>query len=304
MKTAIALLASLFSLTAAADDVLVGPIKGVLAAETPVQLIGEGYDGTEGPLPVDDGGLLFTENRSGRILRVSAEGKVSTFMEESNGSNSLAYNPAGELVSVQTKQPRVGVIQPVQAARTLVEGFDGKPFTRPNDLVVSRRGDLYFSDPNSTPTGLYLLPPGGTLALIASDIARPNGVALSPDERVLYVGDTGGEWVIAFDIAKDGGLSNRRNFARTAGVTKGENGAFAGGTDGLAVDASGRVYAATGIGVQVFDKKGKALGVIKLPKAPQNLAFAGAKRDQLYVVGSGAVYRIPTSTTGPKRLGK
>jgi gluconolactonase len=306
MKRYVVVLAALGSLSgmAGAQDAPLEPIEGVIAPDTRVQLVGEGYDGTEGPLPWDDGGLLFTENRAGRVLRLTPDGKSSVHLEQSNGSNSLALNATGELVSVQTTVPRVGVLQPVQAARTLVEGFEGKPFGRPNDLVISRRGDIYFTDPNGTPASLYRLPPGGALVRIAADIGRPNGVALAPDDRVLYVADTAGEWVIAYDVAKNGELSRRRNFAKIAGMTKSDTGALAGGTDGLAVDARGRVYAATGIGVQVFDRKGKALGVIPLPKAPQNLAFAGEKRDQLYVVGRGSVYRIPTLTTGPDRPGK
>ena len=287
-----------------AAEVTVGPIPGVLAAGARVQLIGEGFDGTEGPLPLDDGAVLFTENRAGRIVRIEPDGQTALFLAETNGSNALALNPRGELVSVQTTKPRLGVLFPVQAARTLVDAFEGKPFGRPNDLIVSRRGDIYFSDPGTTPDALYRFSAEGQLTRLSNDITRPNGVALSPDGRTLYVADTGGEWLIAFDVARDGSVSNRRNLAKIAGMTKSDTGALAGGADGLAVDGRNRIYVATGIGVQVFDRRGKALGVIELPKSPQNLAFGGAKRDQLYVVGRGAVYRIPTLTSGPRRPGK
>lgn len=287
-----------------AAEVTVGPIPGVLAAGARVQLIGDGFDGTEGPLPLGDGAVLFTENRAGRIVRIEPDGKTAVFLAETNGSNALALNPRGELVSVQTTKPRLGVLFPVQAARTLVDAFEGKPFGRPNDLIVSSRGDIYFSDPGTTPGALYRLSAEGGLTRLSDDITRPNGVALSPDGRTLYVADTGGEWLIAFDVARNGSVSNRRNLAKIAGMTRSDTGALAGGADGLAVDGRNRIYVATGIGVQVFDRKGNALGVIELPKSPQNLAFGGAKRDQLYVVGRGAVYRIPTLTSGPRRLGK
>jgi gluconolactonase len=210
-------------------------------------------------------------------------------------------------VSVQTLRTGVGVIHPADQARVLAANFEGTAFGRPNDLVIGRGGDLYFTDPGlgaqpgqpAPPTAVYQLRPGGKLRRVAAGIERPNGVALSPDEAVLYVANTQGDWLLAFDLGRDAGVGTPRNFARIAGVQRGEGGAVSGGADGLAVDAQGRVYVATGLGVQVFDPAGTALGVIALPKAPQNLAFGGPRRDQLYVVGRGSVYRIPTLTSGP-----
>jgi gluconolactonase len=281
------------------------PIKGVLAADTKAVVIKEGLNGTEGPVRLADGTMLFTENRADRIIRIAADDTTATHLENTNGSNALALNPQGELVSVQTTKPALGVIQPADKARTLASGYQSAPFGRPNDVVISRRGSVYFSDPNATPSAVYLLPrEGAELQRIATGIERPNGVALSPDDRTLYVANSGGEWVIAFDLARDGTVRKQRDFAHLAGITRNDAGAVAGGADGLAVDAAGRVYVATGAGVQVFTAKGAALGTIKLPNAPQNLAFGGARRDQLYVVGRGSVYRIPTLTKGPSGRGK
>ncbi len=130
-------------------------------------------------------------------------------------------------------------------------------------------------------------------------IARPNGVALSPDEKILYVANTTGDAVIAFDVDGNGDLKNQRDFAKLAlPPAQGDRPATS-GSDGIAVDASGRLFVATTLGVQVLSAKGEPLGVIALSKQPQNLAFGGGpKRNVLYVVGRGTVYRIATQTRG------
>ncbi len=125
-------------------------------------------------------------------------------------------------------------------------------------------------------------------------VGLPNGIQLSPDEKILYVADTTGEYVLAYDVAASGIVGERRNFAR---LTHGADVTSA-GADGLAIDAEGRVYVATSLGVQIFSAKGVALGVITLPKRPQNLAFAGQNKQDLFIVGQGAVYRIHTRARG------
>ena len=128
-------------------------------------------------------------------------------------------------------------------------------------------------------------------------------LALSPDEKTLYIANTYGEHVLAYDVGKDGSVSHRRDFARLAGFKQTDNGPSS-GADGLAIDAQGRLYVASSAGIEVFDRKGKALGVIEIPNAPQNLAFAGTDRRTLYVVGRGAVWKIRTLAGGPEGRGK
>jgi gluconolactonase len=157
------------------------------------------------------------------------------------------------------------------------------------------------------PSALYHLNPKGQLTRITASIARPNGVALSPDERRLYVANTAGNWIIAFSLDRRGRVTGRRKFAQLAlppPANAQAAASTASGADGMAVDARGRLLVATTIGVQVFSARGAPLGVIVLPRQPQNLAFGGWNRSTLYVVGRGAVYRIDTRTTGPKRAGK
>lgn len=217
----------------------------------------------------------------------------------------------GELISVQVVDTRVGVVYPQAKARTLADNFDGLPFGRPNDLVVNKLGGVYFTDSgvNAAPNqpapskvfarpAVYYISPEGVLKRLAADIERPNGVQLSPDEKVLYVANTQGEHVLAYDVAADGSLGARRNFAKLAGWSQSDNGSWSSGADGLAVDEKGRLYVASNAGIEVFSASGEALGSIALPKKPQNLAFAGAGKKDLYVVGRGAVYKIATLTAG------
>lgn len=290
-------------------------IAGVVREGTPIVLVKEGLEAVEGPLRDHDGSLLFTNNQAGQILRAAADNSISTWFEGPHGANALTRLPSGEIVAALTRTIGIGVVQAGSAPpRLLAEQFEGKPFNRPNDLVADARGNIYFTDTaaagaaagTTLPSTVYRLAPDRTISRVTTDIARPNGVALSPDERTLYVANTAGDAVLAFALDADGAPGAMREFAKlslppTAPGAPAPTGA---GTDGLAVDRDGRLFAATTIGVQVISPRGEPLGLIELPRQPQNLAFAGVDRSILYVVGRGAVFRIDTLTRGPDRLSK
>lgn len=170
---------------------------------------------------------------------------------------------------------------------------------------------MYFTDPGpnpqqqgsapprSLPAAVYYVPAGGKAIKIADGIGRPNGIMVSRDEKVLYVNNTNGEYLLAFDVQADGTVRNRRNFAKYERVTQTKTGVSS-GADGLAIDSEGRVYAAASTGVQVFSPKGEPLGTIPLSRAPQNLAFAGADKKTLYVVGRGAAFKVQMLAAGFK----
>jgi sugar lactone lactonase YvrE/peroxiredoxin len=283
-------------------------IPGVVADGTPIIVLGEGFKGTEGPLGLPDGSFVFTETQDQRITRIASDGRLSTHLRDTNGANGLGINPAGEIVAVQVNDTRVGTLG--ANAKTLASGWDGKPFGRPNDLVVARDGSVYFTDSGrnanqaagaatveTAPPAVYRIK-AGQLDRIAADITRPNGIQLSPDEKTLFVADTAGEHVLAYALHADGNLGPKRAFAKLAGFRQAPNGSFSSGADGLAVDSQGRLYVASNAGIEVFDATGQAVGVISLPKQPQNLAFAGKDKKQLYVVGRGAAWRIDTLAQG------
>jgi gluconolactonase len=284
-------------------------IADVVTAGTAIELLKEGLEAVEGPMPMADGGVLFTNNSTKQILRVAPDGAISTWLENSGGANALTRLPNGDVVATQNVDIAIGVLKPGAPARVLVSEFEGRKFNRPNDLVASKAGNIYFTDsaPQGVadpplPSAVYKLSAKGQLTRVTRDITRPNGVALSPDEKTLYVANTQGEAIIAFDLDANGEAKNPRDFAKlTLPPSQGGRPATS-GADGIAVDEKGRLFVATTVGVQVVSPKGELLGVIAMPKQPQNLAFGGGpKRNVLYVVGRGAVYRIATLTRGPDR---
>ncbi|QJU58345.1 SMP-30/gluconolactonase/LRE family protein [Sphingomonas sp. AP4-R1] len=289
---------------------LVAPaIAGVTKADTRIEVIREGFNGTEGPVALDDGSILFTENRADKIVRIAPDGTISTYADHVGGANALAVGAKGDLYAAQTQPSAIAILKPT--AKIIAKDYKGKAFNRPNDLVLAHTGNVYFTDPGAAPqpgsppaaTAVYRVNPRGRVTLIADDIARPNGIALSPDERTLYVANTAGDRLLAFTVRADGSAADRRDFAQLQ-LPPEPAGSTASGADGIVVDADGRVYVATRIGVQIFAADGRKLGVIALPNAPQNLAFGGGDRSRLFVVGRGAVYRIATLAKGIARPGK
>jgi len=328
--------AVLATAVARADELVTPAIAGVVSAGTKIELIKEGFTGTEGPIALPDGSLIFTETQANRITKIAADGSTSTFLENSNGANGLGFNSKGELIAVQVLETKVGVIYPQDRARVLANSFDGKIFGRPNDVVVSTSDNIYFTDSGANPApqqnaqqnastpaarsdnlptsptakpAVYHITRAEKLERIADDIERPNGIQLSPDEKTLYVANTNGEYILAYDIDKDGNAKNRRNFAKLAGYSTQapfypKDGGPNSGADGLVVDKDGRLFVASNSGIEVFSAKGEALGIIALPKKPQNLAFAGVDKKTLYIVGRGSAYKIATQTSGFKGRAK
>ncbi|MDD4906400.1 MAG: SMP-30/gluconolactonase/LRE family protein [Methylobacter tundripaludum] len=303
-----------FAASVQAEDPVTPAIPGVSAGGVIIELIKDGFKGTEGPIGYSDGSLLFTETNENRIVRIAPDNTVSTFLENSNGANGLALNAGGEIIAVQTLKPQVGIVYPADKQKIFAENFEGVAFQRPNDVVLHKSGGIYFTDSGTRPTkenpnppashpGVFYISPTGELKRLANDVDRPNGIQLNKDETVLYVANTLGEHVLAYDIAADGSISNRRNFAKLDGWKNEEN-VWSSGADGLAIDDNDRLYVASNSGIEVFDAKGEALGVIALPKKPQNIAFAGTDKKTLYAVGRGSAYRIPLIAQGFKGRAK
>ena len=284
-------------------------IPGVVAAGTKIELVKTGLGRTEGPVAMQDGSMLVSSANS--ILKVDLSDNVSTFIENSNQTNGMGWDQQGRLISVQRARgnEKVGVLYPPDKVTTLADKYQGQPFNSLNDMALDKRGGVYFTDTQ----GIYYLPPGGSVTRIIDEVPRPNGVVLSPDERTLYVHNKDGVYMLAFDVAPDGTISNRRNFARYKSVRIPGHADPAwdedNGADGMAVDSEGRVYAATNVGVEVFSPRGDLLGVIPVQwgaennriRHPQNVAFGGPDRKTLYMVGAASVYKVRTLSQGPQR---
>ena len=280
-------------------------IPGVVAGGTKVQLIRDLFQSVEGPIGMPDGSILFTEQDAGdgRLVKIDKNGNVSTYLENTNRTIGLAYDPKGRLIGAQSRIPRIGVLAPTRM--TLASEYGGQPLVFPNDLVIDKKGGIYFTDqvndrfrpppPGRTPL-IFYIQPDGQLVKVSEEVTRPNGIQLSPDEKILYA--VNGPVIVAFDVQPDGTLRNFRNWATLVGLPRNEAGVVTGGADSVAIDAAGRFYAATGVGVQVFSPQGQHLGTIPTPMPPQAIAFAGPDKKTLYVVGRGAVWKIAMIAQG------
>ena len=301
-------------------------IPGVVEAGTEIVRILEGYNGLDDPIGLADGSLVFSEPDALRIHRMDPVIEtVTVLVAESNESHGITQDTAGRLISAQAwdGSTRIGVIYPPSEVAVLADRYDGQPFSRPNDIIVARDGGLYFTDPGLTagqaeelverydgrplgprlPAAVYYLPPGGEPVRIEDDMIRPNGIQLSRDERRLYVSDSNGVNLIAWDIRDDGLVENRRELGTLLGRSKRNNGL--GGirtyADGMAVDSDDRIYVATGGGVEVLSARGEHLGTMPvrcLPRDCQNLAFGGPAKRTLYVAGAGSLYKIEMIASG------
>jgi gluconolactonase len=321
------------SQTTRIDTVVVGStvgIPGVVADSTDIVRILEGFNGLDDPIGLSDGSLLFSEPDGLRIHSLdTATGEVSVLVAESNESHGITEDATGRLISAQAwdGSTRIGVIYPPEQVETLADEYRGEPFSRPNDLIVAKSGSVYFTDPGLTsgqeqelieryngrplaprlPPTVYHIPPGGEAVAIDGDMIRPNGIQLSRDERTLYIADSNGAHLIAWDIRDDGNVTNRREFGTLHGRSPRNNGLGGVRTygDGMAVDADDRIYVATGMGIEVLSADGENLGSIPVrcvPRDCQNVAFGGPDKRTLYVAGAGSLYSIEMLARGlPER---
>ncbi len=282
-------------------------IPGVVSAGTRVELITDQLKGTEGPVALPDGTLVFTEGGARRLTRIDKDGKLSTFHDNIQ-SGAIGFDQKGRMIANDNTPGKQGIyiVQPKGAEATLVDRKT-QGFMQSNDLVVDKKGGVYFTQPEQANVG-YILPDGKAMKIVAENITRPNGITMSPDEKILYVNDSRGEYLLAYDVQADGSVTNRRNFAKydQINTSAGEGGdvgpglryKFTSCADGLAVDKEGRVFNAGCNGIQVYSPQGRHLGTIPTARQVQNLAFAGPDKKTLYLVGRSAAWKIQTLTQG------
>ena len=265
---------------------------------TPVEKIAGDFQFTEGPLWVAaKAELLFSDIPANRIVRFH-DGKVTTFRNPSNNSNGLTLDKQGRLIACEHGSRRVTRTEADGTLSVLAERYEGKRLNSPNDAVVRIDGAIYFTDPPYGVKeeerelgfqGVYRISPDGkTLTLLVKDFIKPNGLAFAPDEKILYVNDTEGGHIRAFDVAADGTLANSRVFAKTPGA------------DGMKVDSEGNVFCTSATGVMVFDPKGKHLGTFSAAEQPANCAFGDADWKSLYMTCRTGLYRVRVAVPGIK----
>ena len=300
-----------------AFDTYAPEIPGVVKAGTRVQVITDVLNGIEldpepngeGPVAMPDGSLVFTLGSKKRLLRVDKDDKITTFFEPIQ-SGGVGFDPKGRMIANDSTEGKEGIyiVYPKGAEKTLIDRKT-PGFVVSNDIVVDKKGGVYFTQPDEGNVG-YVLPDGKGMKIVAENITRPNGISMSPDEKILYVNDIRGEYLLAYDIQADGSVTNRRNFAKYEVTinrsTRGDTGPgkkyrLSSCADGMAIDKDGRVYNAGCNGVQVYSPQGRHLGTIPTARGVQNLAFAGPDKKTLYLVGRNCLWKIQMLSQGAAR---
>ena len=301
-------------------------IPGVVKGGTKIERIKEGFKGLDDPIGLMDGTLVFSEPGARRLHKLDTKtNQTSVLVAASNESHGTTQDTKGRLITAQALDgsTRIGVIYPPGSETVLADNFEGKPFSRPNDVIVAKTGGVYFTEPGLTaqqaealvkeqggkplaprlPPAVYYIPPGGKAIRIEEKLIRPNGISLSRDEKTLYVSDSNGEHVTAWDIQPDGLVRNRRDFGTLTGRSTRDNGlggvkTFA---DGMTIDNDGRLYVATGGGIEILSPQGQHVGTIPVKCAPadcQNVAFGGPEKKTLYIAGAGSLYKVDMVARG------
>jgi gluconolactonase len=269
-------------------------LEKIISTSEPIQELADGFGGPQGPAegPVwwkEGGCLLFSDIHNDRRMKYVPSHGVSVFQEPTNRANGLTRDLQGRLLACEHDSRRVTRQELDGSLTVIANSFQGRRLNRPNDVVVKSDGCIYFTDPwthqsppeqwDLTFAGVYRITPDlGTLSLLIDDFILPNGLAFSPDERVLYINDSRRRHIRAFDLLPNGTLAKQtdRVFADLGGEESGV-------PDGMKVDMEGNVYCGGAGGIWIMDPRGTKLGrIVHGAPATTNLAFGGDDWKTLY----------------------
>ena len=274
-----------------------------------------GFGFTEGPLWHPDGHWLFVDIQKLQIHKMSTSGDLETYRDPSFGTNGMTFDREGNLVICESDNRQIMRQGSDGSYTAIATHSDGKRLNRPNDIIGRSDGTLYFTDPGGRLSeaereldysGVHLITPSGGQSVGTTETEYPNGLAFSPDEKILYVAITRldarcleekekkqlceHQLIRAFDVADDGSLSNNRVFATMYSAEDGV-------PDGMKVDVEGNIYCTGSEGCWVFDASGKHLGIIRLPEIPANCAWGGPDNQTMLFTARTSVFsqrmRIP-----------
>ncbi len=291
-------------------------LSGIMESTEPV-LLTTGWGRTEGPLWHSEGYVTFVDLEGSRLLRRDSGGQVTVVREGTGEGNGCTLDRQGRLIMCEgAGLRRVTRMDSDGTVTTIAERYQGKRFSKPNDVICRSDGTLYFTDPGlRLPreqrdidfSGVYRIDPQGQLHLATDGCEYPNGLALSPDESILYVAisrldercfqeEQEGTFcahrkIRAFDVAADGTLSNNRVFCDMSSADPGV-------PDGMKVDIEGRVFCVGSGGFWVIDPSGAVLGVVRMPEITRNLAFGGPDFRTLYLTPGSSLSKMEVKTPG------
>jgi gluconolactonase len=255
-----------------------------------------GFGFVEGPVADKSGNLFFTDINNNRIHKLDLDGTLSVVREPTNRANGLIFDKRGNLIACEGGGKRVTSMAPDGSLTVLAHEYSGKPLNAPNDLWIDNKGGIYFTDPNYsgadnlTQDGehvYYLSADRKTLKRVVSDMSKPNGIIGTPDNRRLYVADTGLRKIFAFAINADGSLGPKQELIDS-------------GSDGMTQDAQGNIYNTWIGGVGIYNSAGKQLELFRIPEMPANVGFAGKNHDTLFITARTGLYSIQMAVKGQR----
>lgn len=303
---------SLFALEPSVEKLDPG-LDALLDPNTPIELLGNGYRWSEGPVWNPAAGeLLFSDVPNNVIHAWKAGEAIRVFMKPSGytgvadygrepGSNGLAIDHEGRLLLCEHGDRRVALLTKNGGKITIADRFEGKRFNSPNDLTVHSDGTLFITDPiyglpekEKDPMreldfcGVFRIAIDGNVTLITREIERPNGIALSPDEKTLYVANSHGPrpLIFAMDLRSDGTAGPLRTFFDTRGLSG------PGGADGMKVDADGNLWATGPGGLLILSPQGKLLGRVLTHTPTANVAFGGNDGKSVFLTANDRILRF------------
>ncbi len=302
-------------MSTATFEILDERFRAYVVCNAPLVKLGDGFAWLEGPVWfADQECLLFSDLPNDRIMRWTPDGGVTLFRAPSGFANGHTRDNQGRLIGCSHQHRCITRTELNGSVTVLVDRYEGKRLNSPNDVICRSDGTIWFSDPPygintdyeggkhpaELPATLYRLDPtDGTLQVMADDFEGPNGLAFSPDERLLYVAESGCQFaanpvqhIRVFDVLDDGKrLSAGRVFHTIA----------PGFADGFRVDQDGNLWSSAGDGVHCVAPDGTMLGMIKVPFTVSNLTFGGRNRSRLFICASHTLFAIYTNQRGAER---
>ncbi|HEY1935902.1 MAG TPA: SMP-30/gluconolactonase/LRE family protein [Acetobacteraceae bacterium] len=267
---------------------------------THFEKLADGFVFTEGPLWHPAGFYYFVDVRASKLYRITL-GQQPELIRQTDGGNGTTFDMQGRLINCEGDGRRLTVTDTNGNVATLIDRHDGNRLNRPNDVICRSDGTLFFTDPSlRRPVSerdvgegaVYRIAPDGGSHLVAW-CEYPNGLALSPDERTLYVANT--RWtayIHAIELDAAGNMVRRRVFADMSSDVK------QGVPDGMKVDTAGRVFCTGPSGVWVFEPDGKLIGIIETPEVTANLAFGGSDLRTMFLTSSTSIHTLRVKTPG------
>lgn len=273
--------------------------ESIIATDAKVEKLADGFRFTEGPAVDKEGNVYFTDQPNDKILKWSIDGKLSVFMENAGRANGLYFDKNGNLLSCSDMDNELWSIDLDGKHTVLITDYEEKKLNGPNDLWVTPKGGIYFTDPlykrgywtrdpemqQGGEYVYYLSPDRKNLRKVATDLVKPNGIVGTPDGKQLYVADIGANKTYVYDMSEDGSLVNKRLFTSL-------------GSDGMTIDEEGNIYL-TGKGVTVFNPQGEEIAHIPVDAGwTANVCFGGENMKTLFITASENLFSLRMNVRG------